>query len=135
MFALYINSLSVTYYIIPKLSNHSKITCIQIAEKNNLTGDGVSKLLPVAPDIARPHSREVSDPRIRGARQDKGPLPPHLHKSSEGWRQKPRVNMHINKSQRTTWQLQKILIKLFHPSLTGGNSGTRMLRMSSVCRA
>lgn len=48
-----------------------------------LTRDGVSKLLPVTPDVSRPHSREASDAREGGARQDEGSLPSYFHKSAE----------------------------------------------------
>lgn len=47
-----------------------------------LTRDGVSKLLPVAPDVTCPHPREASDARVGGARQDEGSLPSNLHKSA-----------------------------------------------------
>lgn len=48
-----------------------------------LTRDGVSKLLPVTPDISCPDTREASNARVGGARQDERPLPSYLHKSTE----------------------------------------------------
>lgn len=48
-----------------------------------LTRDGVAKLLPVTPDVSRPHCREASNPREGGARQDEGSLLSYLHESTE----------------------------------------------------
>ena len=71
---------------------------IQTLQKLHLlTRDGVSKLLPVTPDITCPHSRETSDARVRGARQDKGSLPSYHPKSSRIGNQNPRNENSLQK--------------------------------------
>lgn len=61
------------------MRNHRKTN-----RKRTHTRDGVAKLLPVTPDVSRPHSGEASDARKGGARQDEWPLTANLCESTGG---------------------------------------------------
>lgn len=58
-----------------------------------LTRDGKTQLLPVAPDVSSPHSREASNAGKGGAGQDEGPLAPDLYKGTKDSRVFPNLEI------------------------------------------
>lgn len=54
----------------------------QKMKKGKHTWDGVAKLLPVTPDVSRPHPGEASDAWEGGARQDEWSLTTNLYESA-----------------------------------------------------